>query len=91
MENTEQLQKKLLSVKRGAYWFGIIGRLSVLFGAFAIILGVFLKLTDANITGGWYSVARGGLDNLIYGYLFLLGRDAFEAIEGLIREVGEIV
>jgi len=35
-------------------------------------------------------VSRCG-SQVIYGYLFLLGRDAFEAIEELIRKVGEIV
>jgi len=32
-----------------------------------------------------------GVNGIVFGYLFLLGRDAFKAIEELIREVGEIV
>ena len=97
MENTEKLQKKLTSIRRGAYWFGIVGRLSIILGVLTVVMAISAGLAVCynwpSITSGfpWLSSLLTGLPYLIYGYLFLLGRDAFEAIEELIREVGEIV
>ena len=96
MENTEKLQKKLKSIRRGAYWFGAIGKISMISGAVAVFAAVFLNLAIyynwPSISAlPWISSLAVGIPYFIYGYLFLLGRDAFEAIEELIREVGEIV
>lgn len=93
MENTEKLQQKLKSVKRGAYWFGIVGRVFILYAFITLVLLVFTKLYRGDYLVGYqfWTTAASVAGNLITGYLFLLGRDAFEAIEELIREVGEIV
>lgn len=88
MENTEKLQKKLKSIKCGAYWFGIIGRLSIVIGAISVFFGIFAKLTG--YSGDWLAPSIAGISALINGYLFLFGRDAFEAIEDLIREARTI-
>jgi len=107
MEKTEQLEKKLNSIRRGVKWFGALGRLWIIFGGVCVGLGIILQiviksnpkelgeigsllntLAAGTSQGGLIS---SGIGNIIYGYLFLLGRDAFAAIEGLIREIGEIV
>jgi hypothetical protein len=89
MGNEEKLLSKLKSIKRGAYWFGIIGRLSIMLGLIAVSIAIFAKVTGGNGLG-WVSTISSGVNGLIFGYLFLLGRDAFEAIEELIREVGKL-
>ncbi|MDD2773360.1 MAG: hypothetical protein PHP45_06650 [Elusimicrobiales bacterium] len=99
MEKTELLQKKLGSIQRGVYWFGIFGRLSYIVGMLYTI--VFIVVLASGIThnfagsgwrtNGWQIYAFNGMEFLVLGYLFLIVRDAFEAIEGLICEIGEII
>lgn len=84
MNNTDKLQNKLNTIKRGAYWFGILGRLSILIGLINVSFGVFGKLTG--YTGPWIAGVVSGTSAIIYGYLFLLGRDGFEVIAELIWE-----
>lgn len=100
------LENRLGSIKRGAYWFGIIGRLSMIFGFLILVFaavsmylesmvqvnsavgGAAMHLTHSKQTMEGYGQ---GLEALLYGWLFLLGRDAFEAVEALIKEMQEIV
>lgn len=97
IERTSLLDKKLQRIHRGAYWFGIIGRLSLLIGGlyFLSALGLLLMGAGKDFHAEMYhqmiSSLVGSLTPLLTGWMFLLGRDAFEAIEALIVEVGEIV
>ena len=91
MENSEKLQAKLGSITRGAYYFGIIGRAGILWG-----IGQFLFIPVLAASGGVTLPAASllvsnGLQSMIVGYVFLVARDALEAVEALIREIGEIV
>jgi len=51
MKNEEKLQAKLKSIKRGAYWFGIIGRLYIIIGVLAVCIAIFVKVTGYNGLG----------------------------------------
>lgn len=92
MERSELLKSKLSNIKKGAKYFGIIGRLSILWGLLFIIIGVASLYSDfASSLGSFAKTTIQGVWPLITGYLFLLGRDAFESIAVLIEEIGEIV
>ena len=97
MERTELLQKNLGSIKRGTYWFGIASRVCYIFaiGTPLIQIGMMAK-NWSMISGTALSVAVAGLAIacvrwVFLGYIFHLIHDAFEAVDGLIREIGEIV
>jgi hypothetical protein len=90
--DVELMGKKMKHINKGAYWFGIIGRLSIAFGAIELLGGFFQFI-------GWFFIhrqdpytARGlsliisSIPVLINGWLFLLARDSFEAIAYLIKE-----
>ncbi|MFC1746026.1 hypothetical protein ACFL35_18685 [Candidatus Riflebacteria bacterium] len=83
---------KLANIKRGAYYFGIVGRLSTAYGVLFLLAFISSCLAGeaAIFKYGVHSLAN-SIMPLIYGWLFLLGRDALEAIESLIKEIGEIV
>ena len=88
----ESLTKKLTNITRGAHWFGIIGRFSMLFGVLFFALQLFALLTGAEkleTHSGPLGVTP--LTYVFYGWLFLLGRDAFSAIAGLIKEMEDVV
>lgn len=96
INNSDLLDKKLNSIKRGSYWFGIVGRLSILFGILSFVSALFLFFLTTNFQGTVVNYADAydamiSSSYVIFGWLFLLGRDAFESIEALIREMGEIV
>jgi hypothetical protein len=87
------LQKKRKTIQRGAYWFGIAGRLSILFGlyaAFGFISAAYIAYYSGG-TQGYYTLATGALESIIAGWLLLMGRDAFSAIDLLISEMNEVV
>ena len=104
--NQTLLENRLGSIDRGAYWFGIIGRLSIIAGfAMLVFAGVVLYLEGMRQVGGLstpggpLSVVHSkehmdgignGLIALLEGWMFLRGRDAFEAISALIKEMQEI-
>ena len=88
MEKKDLLQKKLTSIGRGVYWFGVFGRLSLIMGASILIWGFWVRLSG-NSTG--VDLAGSGVMHMFEGYLTLVARDAFEAIRELIIERGEIV
>ncbi|MFN8577762.1 MAG: hypothetical protein U0354_12970 [Candidatus Sericytochromatia bacterium] len=89
--NRDLLDKNRESIRRGVYYFGIIGRLSLIYGICNIISEVVIliflsKHSEMNLGG-----VVDGVKSVIYGSLFLIGRDAFNAIDTLISEMQEIV
>lgn len=84
--NEELLVKKLKSINRGAYWFGIIGRLSIVVGALFLFIGLVGTYGSGASPNGPVALLSMSLSSLINGWLFLMGRDAFEAIAYLIEE-----
>lgn len=97
LKASDVLNQKLNAIHRGAYWFGIIGRLSIFVGVLSLLTSIFFLVTGAgadpqsSMYEHMISSLTGSLTPLISGWLFLLGRDAFEAIEALITEMNEIV
>lgn len=96
------LQTKRKTIQRGAYWFGIMGRLSLFYGvvsALAIFATVLLDLylRQQGVDSSEIQTllkdtpVSGAISAMIYGWLFLLGRDAFVAIDLLIAEMNEVV
>ncbi len=99
------LQNKSKTIQRGAYWFGIVGRISIAYAMLNIVsLGLIFALNfylqsvagpEINsltpYTAGGFESATSAVIRLIYGWLFLLGRDAFNAIELIISEMNDIV
>ncbi|MEW5805969.1 MAG: hypothetical protein AB1756_01215 [Acidobacteriota bacterium] len=93
--NEKRIEKRLKSIKRGAYWFGVIGRLSIFFGMLYFIYGT-LKIVTTYIPledwkGQGLEPLLKSIYTLIYGWLFLFARDAFEAIEQIFKEMEDIV
>lgn len=96
--SAESLEKKLKTINRGAYWFGIIGRLAIFLGAVGVFFGLFVIISHAIqpcrpyfMAGRDFSFLITSLLYLASGWLFLLGRDAFEAIAYLIKESEDVV
>lgn len=90
-DKEKSLEKRLQRIKRGAYWFGIIGRISIFFGALLLIFALIILITEAfgdgpRTTTATWTLLFQSLPLLIFGWLFLLGRDAFESIMFLIEE-----
>ncbi len=97
------LQTKRKTIQRGAYWFGIMGRLSLLYGVvsalalFATVLfTLYLRQQGVDTIPEIQAMIKdtpvsGAISAMIYGWLFLLGRDAFVAIDLLIAEMNEVV
>ena len=100
--NREVIEKNKDSIKRGAYYFGIVGRLSIIFGCITgipVIISMITyffayNLSDPNLADSLGKVATSLIscaESLIYGFLFLMARDAFTAINALSNEMEEIV
>ncbi|MFZ2959408.1 MAG: hypothetical protein WA705_21180 [Candidatus Ozemobacteraceae bacterium] len=88
----ENLKKKLASIQRGAYYFGLIGRISTTYGCFFFLLFIASCFKGEEEIYRWGAqTLASSITPLLYGWLFLLGRDALEAISELITEIGEIV
>lgn len=90
----EVLKKNLKSIEKGSYWFGIVGRLSILWGLFTLVMAIMLLAmgTDApGPDGGSFTASVSPISSLFYGYLFLKGRDGFDAIAALIEEMDSVV
>ena len=88
------LSKNLKNIERGSYWFGIIGRLSILWGLFTVVMAVMLMVmgTDApGPDGQSFTATVSPITSLFYGWVFLKGRDGFDAIAALIKEMDEVV
>ncbi len=82
----KSLKGRLKSIRRGAYWFEMIGRLSIVLGILRLVTALgFLLLgrypLEESIDKSIEAIAL-----LIFGWLFLLGHNAFEAIASLIEE-----
>lgn len=90
--NREIIQKNKASIKRGAYYFGIIGRLSLFFGFFTFISRLFM-IYYIGSDDPEYQTSKliWDLEPIIYGFLFLIARDAFLAVEAIANELEEIV
>lgn len=101
--NRELLEKKLKSIEKGAYYFGIIGRISIAIGVLCIfisLLPIFLSLLNPTLVTKLLDVQTQvklsgalveSLSYVIYGFLFIVARDAFDAIKAIISELEEIV
>lgn len=93
---TETLNKKIANVERGSYWFGIIGRMLIFLGGLAMIMAImmiypymhegFKEMANLPV-----SLLMTAVQNLFVGWLFLLARDAFDAIIGLFNDTRDIV
>lgn len=92
--NRELLEKKLKNVERGAYYFGIIGRISIFMGILGIIIS-FLPMVISGfnpiVSDKLAGTAIQSVSYVIYGGLFIIARDAFDAIKAVISELEEIV
>jgi len=88
-----RVEKKLGSIERGAYWFGIIGRLSIFMGVVSLALAGCIAAGQglSGENGSLVAILAGSVSHLVYGWLFLLGRDALEAVGVLIREMSHTV
>jgi len=88
-------QDRLNRITNGAYWFGIVGRLSIFMGILFFLVGTAMCLRlwadPIEVYNRGASVLVQSIPYFLYGWLFLLGRDALEAIRMLIQEIGEIV
>lgn len=92
--NRELLEKKLKSIEKGAYYFGIIGRLSIFMGVLGIIISLLpILISDFSsaISGKLGGAVIQSISYIIYGTLFIIARDAFDAIKAIISELEEIV
>lgn len=92
--NREVIEKNKSSIRRGVYYFGIIGRLSIFMGVIGFVLSVvpmYISLFNPSITDKLGGSAIQSASYLIYGFLFLIARDAFQAIDALTNEIEEIV
>lgn len=90
----KQLDLKIANIERGAYWFGIIGRLSTLAGMLLLIssaLVVWHSYPSLNLDKVQVQFIGSSISYLLYGWLFLLGRDTFEAIVFSIKEIKETI
>jgi uncharacterized membrane protein HdeD (DUF308 family) len=89
--NAKTLEAKLKSINKGSFWFGIIGRVSLITGAILFISGLAGVIMQQDVAGIENRMLISSLPYLINGWLFLLGRDAFDAIAHLIKEMEEII
>jgi hypothetical protein len=90
----ETLKKKMASITKGAYWFGIFGRMSIFFGGIGLLFGIislFAWQSGVDVAKQSARTLVSSFSYLIYGWLFLLGRDAFEAVAFLLKESEETV
>ncbi len=88
------LTKNLKRIERGSYWFGIVGRLSILWGLFTLAMAIMLLAIGTDAPGpddGSFTASVSPITSLFYGWLFLKGRDGFDAIADLIREMDSVV
>ena len=92
----KQIEAKMDRISKGAYWFGILGRLSIFMGCLAFFPGAIM-IISAGLKGEivydalGIKLLAGSIQPLISGWLFLLGRDAFEAITFVLKETRETV
>ena len=98
LKNREIIEKNKTSIKRGAYYFGIIGRLSIFFGILTLCGEIFVHATDiisSSISNDDYKllvdIDLSSVGTIIYGFLFLMARDAFNAVDALTNEMEEMI
>lgn len=92
-EGTKLIDEKSKSISRGAYWFGIIGRILIVFGSLDLINGLLAISGQFSGPPATTVINTPGIENfasavmtLMTGWLFLLARDSFEAINYLLNE-----
>ncbi len=94
--NEKEMEAKIYNISRGAYWFGIIGRLLVFFGTLSFLF-LMASLIPHALNGfkemDKYpaQLAVSTIQNLIIGYLFIIARDAFESIIYVMKETRDTV
>jgi hypothetical protein len=81
------LQKNLAQVERAAYWFGLLGRLSVMLGAAFVLLALMSWAGSEGVRGTWDDFVTRGVTAAGYGWLFLLGKKALEAVAAMISDL----
>lgn len=98
LKNREIIEKNKASIKRGAYYFGIIGRLSIFFGILTLFGEIFVHATEiisSSISNDDYKllvdIDLSSVGTIIYGFLFLMARDAFNAVDALTNEMEEMI
>ena len=98
LKNREIIEKNKASIKRGAYYFGIIGRLSIFFGILTLsseIFGNTIDIIYSSISENNYellfNIDLSSVGTIIYGFLFLMARDAFNAVDALTNEMEEMI
>ena len=91
MEKTELLEKNLGSLKRGIVWSGAFGKVFYGVSVLWLIAALASSLSKYSGTTGWEVHLFSAVKFCAAGYFAFIIRDAFSAIEGLIREMGEIV
>ncbi len=99
MDNTQVLESKLEEINQGARWFKVIGIVLTVFGFLMILFGGLKLLPLLGPRAGQlgpvmadaFSTASGAIGYWIMAWLANRAGSAFEAISGLIRELGEIV
>ncbi|MFN8576956.1 MAG: hypothetical protein U0354_08865 [Candidatus Sericytochromatia bacterium] len=93
--NMEILEKRLKNIRKGAYFSGLIGYLSILLGLFLLILSFNNLIEKRALFEIDYSYILRTFGSpflyIIYGWVFIFLKDAFESIETIISEISEIV
>ena len=93
--NLELLEKRLGNIRKGSYFSGFIGILSIGIGLSLILFSFEDLMQKKQIfqLDYYYVFKMFGSPFLyvIYGWIFLFLKDAFQSIEALISEISEIV
>ena len=91
----EILDKRLKNIRKGAYFSGIIGKLSIAIGLFLLVSSTSSLIEKRELYQIDYTYILKAFGSpilyIIYGWVFLFLKDAFESIETLISEISEIV
>ncbi|NCB39820.1 MAG: hypothetical protein EOM80_13735 [Erysipelotrichia bacterium] len=89
-------EARINNIRRGSYWFGIIGRLLLFMGILSFALAIFLliPLSHEGFKETYklpVQLLMSTVQNLFTGWLFLMARDAFDATIDLFNETRDIV
>ncbi|MCK9455709.1 MAG: hypothetical protein PHF08_12285 [Candidatus Riflebacteria bacterium] len=92
----ELCETRINNIRRGSYWFGIIGRLLFFMGIlnFGLAVLLLIPLSHEGFKGTYQlplQLLLITVQNLFTGWLFLMARDAFDAIIDLFIESRDIV
>lgn len=89
----KMIEEKVANINKGAYWCGIIGRLSVIYGALQFFPGLLMIIKSGlgNPNPMGIQMLASSIPTLCYGWLFLLARDSFESIVFVLEETRDTV